>query len=270
MPRPQVQPHPAPRGAGRRPAGHNADPDGWTPLPSIQVLGVRVDLLTQASFLALVARWVAERAPRQVVTINPEFVMRARDDPAFAAVLEAADAATPDGVGVIWAGRRQGAHLPERVGGADVVVPLARQCARLGHRLYLLGAAEGVAEQAARRLQRLAPGLQVAGTYAGAPHPAANEETVALVRAAHPDILLVAYGSPAQDFWIARNRERLAVPVSIGVGGTFDYLAGVRRRAPAWVRRLWLDWAFRLVTQPWRWRRMLSIPRFIWAVLRNG
>ena len=270
MSRPPVQEQPDLQRAASHRAGHTVTPDGQTPLPHVRVLGVRVDLLTQASFLALVARWVEERAPRQVVTVNPEFVMRARDDPAFAAVLEAADAATPDGVGVVWAGRRQGAHLPERVGCADVMVPLARQCARLGRRLYLLGAAEGVAAEAARRLQYLAPGLRIAGTHAGTPHPTADEETVALVRAARPDVLLVAYGSPAQDFWIARNRERLGVPVSIGVGGTFDYLAGVQRRAPAWVRRIWLDWAFRLVTQPWRWRRMLSIPRFIWAVLRDG
>lgn len=93
---------------------------------------------------------------------------------------------------------------------------------------------------------------------------------MARVRAARPDVLLVAYGAPAQEFWIARNKERLGVPVSIGVGGTLDYLAGVQRRAPALLRRLWLDWAFRLVTQPWRWRRMLTIPRFMWAVLREG
>jgi len=92
---------------------------------------------------------------------------------------------------------------------------------------------------------------------------------VALLRRTRPDVLLVAYGSPAQDFWIARNKARLAVPVSIGVGGTLDYIAGVQRRAPAVLRRLWLDWAFRLVMQPWRWRRMLAIPRFIWAVWRE-
>ena len=93
---------------------------------------------------------------------------------------------------------------------------------------------------------------------------------MARVRAAAPHVLLVAYGSPHQEFWIARNKERLGVPVSMGVGGTLDYLAGRQRRAPALLQRLWLDWAFRLAAQPWRWRRMLAIPRFIWAVLRRA
>lgn len=239
------------------------------PLPCLRVVGVRVDLVTEQSFLDLVARWVAERQPRQVVTINPEFVMRARDNAAFAGVLEAADLATPDGVGIIWAARRQGVQIAERVGGADAALPLARQCARLGHRLFLLGAAEGVAAQAARRLVEHVPGLLIAGTYAGSPREEDDQQIVSLVAAARPDVLLVAYGSPAQDFWIARNKDRLGVPVSIGVGGTLDYLAGVQRRAPAILRRLWLDWAFRLLMQPWRWRRMLAIPRFMLAVLHE-
>ncbi|HZS91044.1 MAG TPA: WecB/TagA/CpsF family glycosyltransferase [Chloroflexota bacterium] len=236
----------------------------------VNVLGVRVDAVTERQYLDLVAQWVEDGTPRQVVTINPEFVMRAQVDPDFAAVLARADLATPDGVGIIWAARRQGVYLRERVGGTDSAMPMARQCARLGHRLFLLGAAEGVAERAALALQRQFPDLVIAGTFAGSPSPEMEEQIVALIRAARPHILWVAYGSPAQDMWIARNKGRLGVPVSIGVGGAIDYLAGVQRRAPAWLRRLWLDWAFRLVTQPWRWRRMLAIPRFIWAVLRSG
>jgi len=238
----------------------------------VRVLGVRVDVVMERELLDLVARWVAEgpgRTPRQVATINPEFVMRARANPAFAAVLESSDVATPDGVGVIWAARRQGVRISERVGGSDLALPLARQCRRLGHRLFLLGAAEGVADEAARRLRTQIPGL-VVDAYSGSPDPASDEETVARVRAARPDVVLVAYGSPKQEFWIARNREAVGAAVSIGVGGAVDYLAGVQRRAPALVRRLWLDWAFRLVTQPRRWRRMLALPRFAWAVLREG
>jgi len=237
----------------------------------VRVLGVRVDVVTERELLDLVAGWVAEgpgRTPRQIATINPEFVMRARGNPAFAAVLEAADVATPDGVGVIWAARRRGVRIPERVGGSDVALPLARQCGLLGQRLFLLGAAEGVADEAARRLRLQIPGLHV-DAYCGSPDPEADADTVARVRAARPDIVLVAYGSPKQEFWIARNKEAVGAAVSIGVGGAVDYLAGVQRRAPTLVRRFWLDWAFRLVTQPRRWRRMLALPRFAWAVLRE-
>ena len=248
---------------------------GAATLPHARVLGVRVDVVTERGLLDLVARWVTESRkgtgsrPRQVATINPEFVMRARANPRFAAVLEAADVATPDGVGVIWAARRGGARIPARVGGADIALPLARQCARLGHHLFLLGAAEGVAAEAARRLGEQIPGLHV-DAYPGSPAPEADAETVARVRAARPDVVLVAYGSPKQEFWIARNKEEVGAAVSIGVGGAVDYLAGVQRRAPALMQRLWLDWAFRLVTQPRRWRRMLALPRFVWAVLRES
>src|SRR5579863_1553357 len=121
-------------------------------------------------------------------------------------------------------------RISQRVGGADVMLPLARQCAALGHRLFLLGAAPGVAERAAARLCRQAPALVIAGTFAGSPAPQDDAGIVAIVRRAHPDVLLVAYGSPAQDFWIARNLSAAGVPVSMGVGGALDYAAGVQRR----------------------------------------
>lgn len=242
---------------------------GVTSVDWIRVLGVRVDAVSETLCLSLIERWVEEGRPRQIVTINPEFVVRAQDDPRFAQVLEEADLATPDGVGILWAARRQGVLLAHRVGGTETALPLAHQCARLGHSIFLLGAADGVAEEAARRLVQNVPGLRIAGTYAGSPRPEDEERIIALVREASPDVLFVAYGAPAQDLWISRNKDRLAVPILIGVGGAIDYLAGVQRRAPAVVRRLWLDWAFRLITQPWRWRRMLAIPRFIVAVLRK-
>jgi N-acetylglucosaminyldiphosphoundecaprenol N-acetyl-beta-D-mannosaminyltransferase len=92
---------------------------------------------------------------------------------------------------------------------------------------------------------------------------------VSRIRATRPDVLFVAYGAPKQDLWIAEHRDALGVPAMIGVGGAFDHLIGVRKRAPAWVQRLNLEWLFRLITQPWRWRRQLALPRFVWAVYRE-
>ncbi|NUQ39242.1 MAG: WecB/TagA/CpsF family glycosyltransferase, partial [Caldilineales bacterium] len=114
------------------------------------------------------------------------------------------------------------------------------------------------------------PGLPVVGVYEGSPAAADYPAIAAAIRAAAPDLLLVAYGAPAQDLWIHEHKQDLAVPVSIGVGGAFDHVAGVRRRAPAWLIRLNLEWLWRLLTQPWRWRRQLDLPRFVWAVLREG
>ena len=235
--------------------------------PAVRILGVRVDDVTTAETLALFRRYIAEGAPRQVVTINPEFVMAARRDPAFREVLAAADLALPDGQGLLWTARLHGHRLRERVCGSDVVPAAATMAAEEGYRLFLLGAAPGVAERATAVLRARNPGLQVVGTYAGSPSVDEEEAIIARVRAARPDILFVAYGAPRQDLWIRRNLGRLGVPVCMGIGGTLDFLAGVARRAPRWMRRVGIEWLHRLIMQPWRWRRMMVLPRYAWLVM---
>ncbi|MBC7234265.1 MAG: WecB/TagA/CpsF family glycosyltransferase [Chloroflexi bacterium] len=215
-------------------------------------------------------RWVIEGHPHQVVTVNPEFVIRAQRDAAFNVVLKKAALALPDGVGLLWASRLLGKPLRERVAGSDMLPLIAALCARRGYRPYLLGAAPGVAERAAAVLQRDNPSLEIAGTYAGSPDPSEEEAIVERVVKAAPDFLFVAYGAPQQDLWIFRNLQRLQVPVCMGVGGAFDFIAGVTPRAPLWMRERGLEWLYRLWRQPWRWRRMLALPRFVYLVLRQG
>jgi N-acetylglucosaminyldiphosphoundecaprenol N-acetyl-beta-D-mannosaminyltransferase len=145
---------------------------------------------------------------------------------------------------------------------------LAQQAAQHGWRIFLLGAAPGVAEQAAAVLTRENPGLQIVGCFAGSPSATEEEAICQQVVAAQPDILLVAYGHPRQDLWIARNQPRLQVPVAIGVGGTFDEIAGLVRPPPEWLHRLGLKWLYRLISQPQRWRRIIdAVPVFLWNVL---
>lgn len=238
-------------------------------LSSVHILGVRVDALTFDATLDIMDGWIEQRGPHQIATANPEFVMAAQKDQEFHQTLQQADLCVADGIGLLWAARRLGAHLPERVTGSDLVPLVAQAAAQRGWRLYLLGAAPGVADQTARFLEQQNPGLRIAGVYAGSPAAAEAPAIVQRVRAARPDVLFVAYGAPAQDLWIARHKAELAVPVMMGVGGAFDHIAGVQRRAPVWVQRVHLEWFFRLVTQPWRWRRQLALPRFVWAVLRQ-
>ncbi len=234
------------------------------------MLGVRVDCIDIAGTLDRDAALVAARGGcRQVATVNPEFVRHARRDPEFAAILESADLCLADGIGVVWAVRRAGCGLRERVTGSDLVPLLAEACARHGWRPFFLGAMPGVAEEAARRLAARYPGFTVAGTHPGSPRPADDERALELIRRARPDLLLVAYGHPNQEKWIARNRARLGVPVAMGVGGSLDFAAGRVRRAPAWMRRLHLEWLYRLLRQPWRVRRMAVLPAFALAVLRS-
>jgi N-acetylglucosaminyldiphosphoundecaprenol N-acetyl-beta-D-mannosaminyltransferase len=237
----------------------------------ITILGIRVHAITTEATLAWIEAAVAERVPRQICTANPEFVMAAQRDPEFFDLLNRADLVLPDGVGLLWAARRLGGHLPERVAGSDLIGLIAGRAAARGWRVFFLGAAEGVAERAAEVLAERHSGLVVAGAFAGSPRPEDEAGIVARVRAARPDILFVAYGAPAQDKWIARNRERLEVPVSMGVGGAFDFVAGVARRAPIWVRRLGIEWLHRLYRQPWRARRIFTAAiLFPLAVLRRG
>lgn len=234
---------------------------------SLRVLGVRVHDVTMAEAVARIGAWVARRAIAQVVTVNPEFVMRAQLDDAFRVVLNEADLSLADGQGILWAAKRLGHPLRERVTGSDTVPALCALAAERGWRVYFLGAAPGVAAEAARRMQAQHPGLLVVGCHAGSPAVEEEAEIGARIREAQPDLLLVAYGAPAQDLWIARNKERLGVPVCMGIGGTLDFIAGRVPRAPLWMRRHGLEWLFRLYIQPWRWRRMLSLPRYAARVL---
>jgi len=232
------------------------------------VLGVRVDCIDMEGALARIEAFVDGGGSHQVATVNPEFVMRAGQDAEFARVLEAADLCLADGSGVVWAARRQGCALSGPVTGTDLVPPLAALCARRQFRLFLLGAAPGVAEDLAQRLRAAHPGLQVAA-HSGSPEPSADAETVRRIAAEQPQVLMIAYGAPKQEMWIDRVSGSLSgVSVAIGVGGAFDFLTGRVPRAPLWMRRAGLEWLFRLSRQPWRIRRMVVLPGYALRVLR--
>lgn len=229
----------------------------------VDVLGVRIHDVTEEEALAVLEQFIAEGEPRRVVTPNPEFVMLARRDPGFRELLNTSDLAIPDGIGLLLAARGFGTPLRAHVRGTDLVLRLAERSAAQGWRWFLLGAQPGVGEEAAARLQEQFPGLQIGGTYAGGPDPADDATARGAIATAGPvHVLLVAYGGGPQERWIERNQRAVGVPVQIGVGGMLDFFSGRIPRAPKWVRRLELDWAFRLVKEPKRWRRQLALPAF--------
>ena len=235
----------------------------------VHILGIRVDNVTYGEALARMEEFIADGRPHLVATVNPEFIMTAQRDPRFAKILNEAHLTLPDGQGLIWAARLLGAPLRERVTGVDTVLRLAELSAERGYRLYLLGAAEGVAAAAARELESRFPGLEIAGTFAGSPALAEDDQAVERIRRTRPDVLLVAYGAPHQEAWIHRNLVHLPVPVCMGIGGALDFISGKTKRAPRWVQRLGLEWLHRLAHEPWRWRRMMTLPRFALLVLRD-
>jgi N-acetylglucosaminyldiphosphoundecaprenol N-acetyl-beta-D-mannosaminyltransferase len=237
-------------------------------LTKARILGVRVDCLDTKQTLERIEGFVGGGTLHQVATVNPEFVMRAQRDREFARVLERADLCLADGTGVVWAARRQGCVIDQPVAGTDLVEPLAAMCARRGFRLFLLGARPGVAAELAASLSAAYPTLAVAA-HAGSPAASQDDESLKLISEHRTDVLVVAYGAPAQEMWIDRVRGRLGVSVAMGVGGAFDYLTGRVPRAPTWMRRAGLEWLHRLAHQPWRLRRMTVLPVYALKVLSS-
>lgn len=220
------------------------------------VLGVPFDPLAPAEAVARLRAMLAEPAQRHVATPNNEMLVEARRNPPFRALLNRTALNLADSTGVVWASRWNGMPLPARVTGADTVAAL---CAELDENVpvFLLGAGEGVAAKAAEALRAANPRLYVADTFAGSPKEADAEGIVEHVRASGATLLLVAYGAPAQETWIDRHlKEMPNVRVAIGVGGTFDFLAGAKKRAPAWMRSAGLEWLYRFAQEPSRYKRM--------------
>jgi N-acetylglucosaminyldiphosphoundecaprenol N-acetyl-beta-D-mannosaminyltransferase len=222
------------------------------------IAGVPIDDLTMPEALERIEEFVASGRPHQIATVNADFVVKAWDDAELRYILQGADMLTADGMPLVWGARLLGVPLQGRVTGADLVPALAGRAAERGWRVYFLGARPGVAARAAEALRERNPRLQIAGTTSPplSPVVAMDPDIVRQVRAACPDILLVAFGNPKQEKWIRMNLEELGVPVAIGVGGTLDFIAGEVQRAPLWMQRYGLEWFYRLVQEPGRmWRR---------------
>jgi exopolysaccharide biosynthesis WecB/TagA/CpsF family protein len=238
---------------------------------TLRLLNIPIDRITYADWMALIEKWVKHgKRAHHVCTTNPEFLVLAQRDFNFKNILQRADLCIPDGVGLLWAARIIGSELPERVTGSDGTVIIAEHAAKKGWRLFLLGAAPGIADKAAEILCEQFPALQIVGVYAGSPAPEDEDSIVEKINASNADIVLVAYGAPEQDKWIARNLPRLRVKMAMGIGGALDFIAGVVPRAPETMRRYGLEWLYRLYKQPWRIRRMLRLPVFVLLVILRG
>ena len=226
------------------------------------ILGAPIDDINMDEALerieAFIKRGRALRKWHQIATINADFVVKSLYDAAFRRILQDADMATADGMPLVWGARLLGVPLQGRVTGADMVPALAQRAAEKGYSIYFLGAAPGVAKQAAATLQQRHPTLRIAGISSPSAQAVSSGDAsiIADCLAAKPDILLVAFGSPKQEKWIYNHAQQLKIPVMMGVGGTFDFIAGVTKRAPQWMQRTGLEWLYRLACEPRRlWKR---------------
>lgn len=235
-----------------------------------QILGCRVDVVDMNGALRVIGDAVKSQKPVQVITLNAEMIYQAQHSPELKDLYARAELVTPDGIGTIWALRRAGYPVTRRVTGIGITYGLIDLARANGWRIFLLGAEPGVADAVAEKLSGLSPPVAIVGFHHGYFDDRESPRIVDAIRATSPDILLVALGAPRQDLWIARHLPELQVPVCIGVGGTFDVLAGKVKRAPKVWRRLGLEWLYRLLHEPRRIRRQMALPRFAWRVIREG
>ncbi len=232
----------------------------------VDILGVGFDRVALVDAVAVIEDRLDSGLRTFVITANPEFVMLCRGDRDVAGIAARADLVVPDGTGAVVAARLLGDPLPGRAPGRLLVDRLAALATERGLSVFLLGGAPGIAERAAARLRARHPQLRIAGTYAGS----ADDDADVLPRVAEaaPDVVLVAFGMPKQERWIARNLSRLpSVRVAVGVGGSLDYLAGAAKAPPAIVHAAGLEWLWRLGRDPKRWRRQRVLPMFALLVL---
>jgi N-acetylglucosaminyldiphosphoundecaprenol N-acetyl-beta-D-mannosaminyltransferase len=266
----------------------------------VPVLGIPIDNLTKEQLLKKFDELIAESHPRQITTVNAEFLVETQRDAEFRAVLQQSSLNTADGIGVLWAAKYLSLPLlnvwviriwillfelvwtglsiifypkyirsviPQKISGSEVIWWIVEHAEQKGYSIYLLGGFNDTAELAAKKLKEKYQSLKIAGTYAGSP---SEEGIVERINKVKPDILLVAYGQIAQEKWISQNLQNLEISTAIGLGGTFDYIAGIKPFAPQILRAMGLEWLHRLITQPRRWKRVLNaVVTFPWYIMRH-
>ena len=228
-------------------------------LPSTKILGVEITKAPKKEILDYIITGLKEgRRKFYIVTPNPEIIMLAQRSRSFMDILNGATVSLPDGIGVLAAGNILKKGIKERITGVDFMLDLCKECARVGLSIGLLGGREGVAEKTAECLRKKYPGLVV---------KLATSDQAST--SSHIDILFVAFGAPKQEEWIVEYLDKLDVTAMMGVGGAFDYISGKVKRAPKMVRMIGMEWAYRLVRQPWRLRRQLVLPVFAGKILKE-
>ena len=238
----------------------------------VNILGVQVDAVTMSQAVERVINLIGMGKPSMVATANAEMLLNATHDAELKKILNAASLVVPDGAGTVWAARHLGKQMPERVAGFDLVQELMKIAPAHDFKFFLFGAAPGIADKAKLKAETLYPGIKIVGTRNGYFKAEDELDIIAQIKSSRPDILLAALGVPKQEKWLFKHKDELKIPVSIGVGGTFDVMAGVVKRAPLWMQKARLEWLFRAMLQPSRAGRLLALPKFVWKVhqQKNG
>lgn len=227
------------------------------------IMGIYVNAITMEQAVKFALEKINSKETCMTATPNAEMIMLAQKDKEFANILNSCDMLIADGAGIIWAGEQLGYYFPERVAGADFVENLLKEAIKYKLPVYFLGGAPGVAEKAVKKFQEKNGAFLVAGIHDGYFDKTEEEKIIKDIRNNNTKILLVGMGVPKQEKWIYKNKENLGNIFSIGIGGVFDVMAGVVPRAPKWMQKNRLEWAYRLFKQPQRINRVVAIPKFM-------
>lgn len=236
----------------------------------VNILGVKVDKVNIAQAVDRIFKMLEENKPHSIFTPNSEIILEAYKNAEFCRILNSADLLTADGIGVVYASKILGNPISQRAAGYDIACGLIKRIAETGHRLYLFGGKPGIAEKAKRRLEERYPFMQIVGTRNGYFKDNENTDIINDINSVGADIVFVCLGAPKQEKWIAQNKDRLNARVLMGIGGSLDVFAGEVERAPDIWCKMGLEWLYRLIKEPWRFKRMLALPKFGITILIHG
>lgn len=245
------------------------DASSKPPRDQVEILGIPVDRVGMDEALSLIDGFIASGEPHLVATADASMIVDGVQNPEFGELLRSAALVTPDSTGVLWASRKVGKPIEAKVSGVELVDRLCARSAERGYRIYFLGAAPGIAEAAAKNMRKRYPGCQIVGTHDGFFGKERDAEIAQVVAATNPDILFVAMGIPRQEFFIRDTMSIIQARVAMGVGGSLDVHSGRAKRAPIIVQRMRMEWLWRLLQNPRKWRKTMKLPQFMAMVARQ-
>lgn len=234
-----------------------------------RIFGIRVDNISLDYALGRVEAFLRDGDSHIIVTPDSPAILTALEDGEYREVLEKADIVVPDGIGVVIASRLLGQPIRSRLPGIELMNAMLNRASFYGRKVFLLGAEKGVAEKAAQNMKEAFPGLKIVGVYHGYFDELEERRVIQSIRETRPDYLFVAMGVPKQEKWMFRNKDVLGVPIMMGVGGSFDVWAGNVKRAPVFLRRLGLEWLYRALREPWRFKKIIRLYKFLLLILVN-
>jgi N-acetylglucosaminyldiphosphoundecaprenol N-acetyl-beta-D-mannosaminyltransferase len=237
----------------------------------VDFFGLPLDPLSLDEAVGTVERFIADGTAAEHGCLCPTTLIRSRDDPTYGATLSGFRMVTADGQSIVWVARLLGVHVPERVAGIDLMLALLAVAEAKGYRVFLLGTTPDALAEAIESIRSRYPRIDIVGAHHGYFSAAEEAAVVEEIAAAKPDLLFLGMETPAKEYFVARHQATLQVPFALGVGWTFDYIAGRKRRAPRWVQRVGFEWAFRVVQEPRRLGRRFLVGnvRFVLLVARE-